>query len=724
MTETTNKQKTDVRKLGVDSDTHEDPLLDCLALLAKLEGRPVTRTTLSAGLPLVQNRLTVELFPRAANRAGLSVRVLRRALEDLSNLELPAILLLDSGAACVAVSVNKEEKSIKVLLPQSGMGEQEFSIDELNESYSGFTIFARPKFKSVQKRMDDFEALPDKDWFWGTLASSWRIYRDALVASLLINIFALASPFFILNVYDRVVPNQAFETLWVLAIGMGIIYLFDLLIRTLRAYFIDIAGKKAELRLSAMLFEKVMGLKMESRPKSVGAFSKNLQEFDSVRDFITSFSVTALIDLPFALLGMLAIWYLAGPMVWVHILSILILAAFAFFIQKPLKKAVEKTYQASALKSSTVIEGLSGIEEIKTLGAEGQIQNAMEESVGYIAKWNTISRLFTSSVAHVSALVQNLSVVAVVIIGVYMIANGNLTQGGLIACVILSRRVTGPMTQVLNLTTRYHRARTALEKLNSIMQMPEERPPGRSFLHRAAIRGEIDFKNVTFSYPGQLGTAMKNVSFHIEAGERVGIIGQTGSGKSTLGKLLLSLYEPNTGTIAVDDTDIRQIDPAELRRFIGYVPQDISLFRGSVRDNIIFGTHDVTDDAVLFAADVTGVSDFIKDTAMGFDLQVGERGKQLSGGQRQSVALARAILLDPPLLVFDEPSSAMDNTTESKLINRLDKIIEGKTLLVISHRASVLALVDRVIVMHQGAVVADGPKAQVIEALKSGKLVS
>lgn len=722
MTETTNKQKPDIRKLGIDSDTNDDPLLDCLAILAKLEGHPVSRATLRAGLPLVGNRLTVQLYPRAANRAGLSARVLRRSLEDLTNLELPAILLLASGGACIAVSVDAEKKLIKVLLPQSGMGEQEFSFDEIAEYYSGFTIFSRPKFLSKQKTMGDVEELPNKDWFWGTLASSWRIYRDALVASLLINIFALMSPFFILNVYDRVVPNQAFETLWVLAIGMGIIYLFDLLIRTLRAYFIDVAGKKAELRLSAMLFEKVMGLKMESKPTSVGAFSKNLQEFDSVRDFITSFSVTALIDLPFALLGMLAIWYLAGSMVWVHILSILILVLFAAFVHKPLKRAVEKTYQASARKNSTVVEGLAGLEEIKTLGAEGQIQSAMEESVGYIAKWNTISRLFTSSVSHISVLVQNISLVSVVIIGVYMIANGDLSQGGLIACVILSRRVTGPMTQVVNLATRYHRARTALEKLNSIMEMPVERPHGRSFLHRASIKGAIDFKNVTFRYPGQLGVALKNISFHIDSGERVGIIGKTGSGKSTLGKLLLSLYEPNTGTILVDDTDIRQIDPAELRRFIGYVPQDISLFSGSVRDNIIFGTHDVTDDAVLFAADIAGVSDFIKATAMGFDLQVGERGKQLSGGQRQSVAIARAILLDPPLLMFDEPSSAMDNATESMLINRLNKTIEGKTIIAISHRASVLALVDRVIVLHEGTIVADGPKAQVIEALKSGKL--
>ncbi len=722
MTETSNKQKANNWKLGADTDTSGDPLLDCLELLAKLEGRPTTRTTMRAGLPLVDNRLTVELFPRAANRAGLSTRVLRRSLTNLSNMELPAVLLLKSGQACVAVSVNTTEMSVKLLLPQSGMGEQEFSLDELDELYSGYAIFARPKFHPEQQTLSDIDAQPDKDWFWGTLASSWRIYRDALVASLLINIFALMSPFFILNVYDRVVPNQAFETLWVLAIGMSIIYLFDLVIRGLRAYFIDVAGKKAELRLSSMLFEKVMGLRMEVRPKSVGAFSKNLQEFDSVRDFITSFSVTALIDMPFALLGLAAIWYLAGSMVWVLIVAILILLIFAAFIQIPLKRAVENTYQASAKKSATVIESLSGIEAIKALGAESQIQRSVEESVGYIAKWSTISRAFSSSVSHVSVLVQNMSLVAVVVVGVYMIADGDLTQGGLIACVILSRRVVGPMVKVVSLTTHYHRAKTALIRLNSIMEMPEERPQGKAFLHRASIKGEVDLKNVTFSYPNQLSKALRNVSIHINPGERVGIVGQTGSGKTTLGKLILGLYEPKEGMIGIDGTDIRQIDPAELRKFIGYVPQDITLFRGSVRDNITFGTHDVSDDEVLFASEISGVSDFIKDTAMGFDLQVGEQGKQLSGGQRQSVAIARAILLDPPMIVLDEPSNSMDNKTEARLISGLVDVMQGKTIILITHRASALVLVDRLIVMDKGVAIADGPKEQVIEALKSGKL--
>jgi ATP-binding cassette subfamily C protein LapB len=313
--------------------------------------------------------------------------------------------------------------------------------------------------------------------------------------------------------------------------------------------------------------------------------------------------------------------------------------------------------------------------------------------------------------------VQNVSLVAVVIVGVYLIANGDLTQGGLIACVILSRRVTGPLSKGVNLITQYHRARTALDNLNRIMQMPEERPKGKSFLHRGSIKGEVEFKNVSFSYPGQLGTALNNVSFHIKPGECVAIIGESGSGKSTLGKLLLGLYEPKLGMIAIDDTDIRQIDPAELRHFTGYMPQDVSLFRGSVRDNIIFGASDVTDDAILFAADVAGVTDFIKNTALGFDLQVGERGKSLSGGQRQCVAIARTVLLDPPMLVLDEPSNSMDAKTEARVFGKLHNVIQGKTTILISHRPSVINLADRLIVLHEGRLVADGPREKVLKEL-------
>jgi ATP-binding cassette subfamily C protein LapB len=708
--------------LGGEKDTHDDPLIDCLMQLAKLHGRSATRTGLSSGLPLVNNRLTVELFPRAADRAGLSSRILRRSLDRITNMQLPVVLLLKDRRACVLVSIHDAEQQLRILLPETGMGEKTITKQELEDVYTGYGIFVRPKFRMDRQSLGEISPISKRGWFWGTLFESWRIYRDVFIASFLINVFALVSPFYVLNIYDRVIPNAAFETLWVLSIGISVVYAFSLILRGLRGYFVDEAGNKANLKLSAILFQKVLGLRMEARPQSVGSFSRNLQEFESIRDFITSFSITALIDMPFVVLALLVIWYLGGIMVLVQIIAIVLLLSFAFFIQVPLQKSVESSFQASSQKNAILVEGLTGLETIKMLGAESQIQRAWEEAVSYIAKWSTRSRFLSSSVNHFSFFVQSMSVVGVVVLGVYMISRGELTQGGLIALVIVSRQAIAPMSQVVSLATRYHRARTALKTLNQIMELPVERPEGKTFLHRSQINGAIEVRNLTFSYPNQTVKVLNNISVKIKAGEKVGIIGPIGSGKTTLGKLLLGLYEPISGMVSMDGTDIRQIDPADLRHSIGYVSQDITLFRGTIRDNIIMGTHDVEDSTIVRAAELTGVNEFVKKHSMGFDMEVGELGRGLSGGQRQCVALARAMLLDPPVLVLDEPTSNMDNRTEVLLRENLTKVIKNKTLILITHRASLLEMVDRLLVIDNGTVVADGPKASVLEALKRGQL--
>jgi len=707
--------------LGEDSDRHDDPLLDCLMQLTKLHGRPASRTGLSSGLPLVHNRLTVELFSRAAARADLAARILKKPLVKIFYMQLPAVLLLNDRQACVLVE-NMSKDKLKILMPETGMGEKIISLEELEKIYSGYAIFVRPKFRMEKRSLDDLRPSAGKHWFWGTIFNSWRIYRDVLIASFLINVLGLASPFFVLIVYDRVIPNNAVETLWVLAIGIMVIYLFAVAMRALRGYFVDEAGKRADLQMSAMLLHKVMGLKLEVRPQSIGSFSKNLQEFEGIRDFVTSFSITSLIDLPFMALGLLVVWYIGGSIVWIFIAAIVLMMVYAVLIQAPLQRAVEKTFKASSQKNSILIEGLSGLETIKMLGAESQIQRAWEESVGYIAKWSSVSRLLSSSVNHFAFFVQSGVVVVAVIAGVYMISEGNLTQGGLIALVILSRQVIAPMGQVVSLATRFQRAKEALKTLNDIMALPVERPLGKSFLHRARFQGAIGVKNLTFSYPGQTIKVLNNITMEISAGEKVGIIGPVGSGKTTLGKLLLGLYEPISGMVTMDGTDIRQIDPAELRSFIGHVPQDLILFRGTVRDNITMGTHDVDDTTIMRAAELTGVDEFVKKHSLGFDMEVGELGRGLSGGQRQCVVLARAMLMDPPVLVLDEPTSNMDNRTEIRLKDNLSKVIKEKTLILITHRASLLEMVDRLIVIDNGVIVADGPKASVLEALKKGRV--
>ena len=708
--------------LREDSDRHDDPLLDCLMLLAKLHGRPATRAGLTAGLPLVHNHLTVELFSRSAERAGLSSRIMKRPLDNISQLQLPAVVLLHNREACILAEQLPEGDKLRILLPETGTGQKIVTRESLEKLYTGYAIFVRPKFRFDNDTHKDLRPDSTKRWFWGTLFSSWRIYRDVLLASLLINIFALASSFYILNVYDRVIPNSAFETLWVLSIGITIVYLFSVLMQGLRGYFVDEAGKKANLKISSLLLQKVLGLRLEARPQSIGSFSNNLREFESILEFITSFSITALIDMPFVVLGLFVIWYIGSYIVLYFIAAILLMLLYSAFVQAPLQRAVENTFTASAQKNAILVEGLAGLETVKMLGAETQIQRAWEEAVSYIAKWSARSRFLSSSVSQFSYFIQNLVVVALVIAGVYMISEGHLTQGGLIALVILSRQVIGPIAQVANLATRFHRAKEALNTLNDIMELPVERPAGKTFLHRARFQGSIGVKNLTFAYPGQTVNVLNNITLQIAAGEKVGIIGPIGSGKTTLGKLILGLFEPSSGMVTMDDIDIRQIDPAELRHYIGYVPQDIMLFRGTVRDNVIMGTNDVDDSSIMRSAEIAGVDEFIKKHPLGFDLEVGEFGRGLSGGQRQCVVMARALLLDPPVLVLDEPTSNMDSRTELRLKNNLTGITKGKTIILITHRASLLEMVDRIIVIDNGTIVADGPKASVFDALQRGHL--
>lgn len=707
--------------LGEDTDRLDDPLLDCLMVLAKLHGRPASRAGLTAGLPLVHNRLTVELFSRSAERAGLSSRIVKRPLDRITQLQLPAVVLLHNRAACILAEQSTEGDKFRILLPETGAGQKVVTRESLEKLYTGYAIFVRPKFR-FEKGAHKGLSPESTSWFWGTIFASWRIYRDVLLASLLINTFALASSFYILNVYDRVIPNSAFETLWVLSIGITVVYLFSVLMQALRGYFVDEAGKKANLKISSLLLQKVLGLRLEARPQSIGSFSNNLREFESILEFITSFSITALIDMPFVVLGLLVIWYIGGYIVLYFIAAILLMLIYSALIQAPLKRAVENTFTASAQKNAILVEGLAGLETVKMLGAETQIQRAWEEAVSYIATWSARSRFLSSSVSEFSYFIQNLVIVALVIAGVYSISEGQLTQGGLIALVILSRQVIAPIAQVANLATRFHRAKEAYKTLNDIMELPVERPTGKTFLHRSSFQGSIGVKNLTFAYPGQTLNVLNNISLQITAGEKVGIIGPIGSGKTTLGKLMLGLFEPSSGMVTMDDTDIRQIDPAELRHVIGYVPQDITLFRGTVRDNVTMGTNDVDDSSIMRSAEIAGVDEFIKKHPLGFDMEVGEFGRGLSGGQRQCVVMARALLLDPPVLVLDEPTSNMDSRTELRLKSNLTGIIKGKTTILITHRASLLEMVDRIIVIDNGTIVADGPKASVLDALQRGHL--
>ncbi len=700
---------------------HHDPLLDCLVELTRIHGRPSTRAALSAGLPLPKIGLTPSLFHRAAARAGFSSKVVRRPLEKIETVLLPAILLLENNEACLLMRWEDDGASAQVLFPDAAQGGVAISREALEARYAGIVIFARPHFRFDQRTPEVGEVV-QRHWFWSAFLDQMPVYRDVLMAAALINVLALAMPLFTMNVYDRVVPNFAVETLWMMAAGILLVLGVDYALRLLRGHFVDLAGARIDNKLSALIMERVLGMRMADKPASVGSFAANLRSFESVRDFIASATVTALIDWPFALLFLLVMAWISWPLVFVPMLGGIGMLIYSYVIQHKMHELSETTYRATALRNATLIESLTALETIKAHGAEGQMQAKWEKTAAFLARVSGELRLLSSSAMNGSATLQQFVNLATVVGGVYLIHAGMLTMGGLIACTMLSGRAMAPLAQLVALLMQYQNARLALKSLEETMKRPTERAGETAFIHRAEIRGEIEFRDVTFGYAADTEPALKNVSFKIRPGEHVVVLGRVGSGKTTLQKLMLGLYAPTSGAVYIDGVDLRQLDPADVRRNIGYVGQDTLLFYGSLRDNIAIGAPYADDQTVIEAAEMGGLAEFVNRHPQGFDMLIGERGESISGGQRQGVAMARAVLLDPPILLLDEPTSSMDFSSEEQLKERLRRFTEHKTMVIVTHRLSLLDLAHRIVVLDGGRVVADGPRDKVVEALQSGKV--
>ncbi len=705
-----------------------DSLLQCLVLFTQIYHKPYTAEALMAGLPtspfggalqLFNLKASKGLFARAASRAGLKSTLIHRDLKDISPLHLPMILLLENNHACILDSFSQDRKTCKIILPAQEAIEETVPFELLDQEYTGYSFLIKKPFV-----YDDEDSLTlnvkHKHWFWDTLKLSKNIYRDVIYTTVLVNLFVLATPLFTMSVYDRVIPNNATETLWVFAIGVLIVYVLDTFLKFTRAMLLESAGKKSDVIMSSIIFEKVLDLKMSSHPKSVGSFASNLKDFDSIRSFLTNATLTALVDFPFAILFLLLIGYIGGWIVVVPIVVMLAIGGYAFFIRNALRESIEETHKASAVKSSILIETLQNIETLKTLGVSGHMQWHWEEATGEIAQKSLKSRLISTSISTVTGFLTQLTTVLCVIVGVYLIGEHELTMGGLIAIVMMAGRTVAPMGQVAAMITNYSDAKSAYDAIDTIISQPTERPHGKKFITRPEIKGEIEFKNVDFAYDDSEYSALKNVSFTIKPGEKVAIIGRIGSGKSTIAKLILNLYQPSHGSILVDGIDINQIDPADLRKNISYVSQDIHLFKGNAKDNITYKNTRVTDEQMLRAAVVSGADEFIRKHPKGYEMPIGERGMGLSGGQRQSIGIARALLLDTSFVIMDEPTNAMDQLSENRLINNLKESMEDKTVIIITQKNTILSMVDRVIVMNEGQVYLDGPKDQVIAKLSGG----
>lgn len=714
-----------------DPHHHYDPLLECLVIFTKLHNRPISVEALIAGLPVKPGENGPELFSldspkglfsRVATRAGFASRLIHRDLSSLSRLLLPCILILKNGNACILESLDRKNKRAKVIFPDIGEGQEWLDLETLENEYLGYAFLLKREFeKSVKAN----KSLPkdDSHWFWGTMAKSKDLFASVLLSSVLINLFILATPMFTMNVYDKVVPNDAIETLWVLAAGIVTVYIFDTVLRFVRNYLLEVAGKKSDIIMSSIIFSQVLNLKMSQWPKSTGSFASQLRDFESIRNFFTASTIATLVDLPFSILFLLVIFYVGGPMIVVPLITISVLLIYSFILIKPLKESVEATYEANASKNAHLIETLQSIKTVKTLGASNYSQWVWEESTGTIAAKSMRARMLSSSVAVITNLLIQFNTVGLIVFGIYRIGDLELSLGGLIAVVMLSSRAVAPMGQIASLLTSFEQTKTSFRSLDDVMQMEVERPEGKNYVRRPEFEGAIDFKNVDFSYPDQDRKSLTEISLKIKPGEHVGIIGKVGSGKTTLLKMLVGLYQADSGAISIDNIDINQIDPADLRHNIGYLSQDIDLLRGTIRENIAYKDLHINDERLLRATEICGVDLFVNKLPHGFDTEVGENGGFLSGGQRQSIALGRSVLLNEPILILDEPTNSFDNTTESYVKKQLHTYSRERTLVLVTHKAPMLDLVERIIVMDDGRIVMDGPKQQVLDALKGSQNV-
>jgi len=730
------EKTTDSWPLEADRVAIHDPLVNCLQLVAGHFGRRTSVAALTAGLPLSKAGITPTLFARAAERADLNSFMVERSIDALAIApNLPCIMVLEGGQACILweVQTPKQENKTKVKskgtivhpdtkfivqFPETGDTRKAIPLHKLESIYTNYCFYVRPVAR-VDDRAGPAEIDNARNWFWSALWQNKNTYTEVIMAAIMINIFALGSSLFVMNVYDRVVPNNAIETLWVLASGVLVVYTFDFILKNLRAHFLDHAGRKADIVVSARLFEQMLGMTMEARPASAGVLASHMREFETLRDFFTSATMAALIDLPFIFFFIAIIALIGGPIAFVPLAAVPIVIGVGLFLQKPLQQAIKDSMMESALKNALLFETISGLETVKVQAAEGHTQRRWEELTDKSSRTSVKMRRVNAFALNFATFVQQLVSVFVVIVGVFLIKEAEISMGALIACVILSGRAMAPLAQIAGLLTRMHQSKESLRQLDEMMKKDVERPAGKHFIAMPSIKGKVEFRDVLFHYPNQSVPALNNLNFTLEPGEHVGVIGAVGSGKTTIERLLINLYQPESGSVQLDGTDVRQIDPGDLRRNIGAVQQSPQLFYGSVRENITMGHEMAPDRAVLRAAELAGVTEFLRESQAGLDTQVGERGEALSGGQRQAVAIARALLYDPPVLILDEPTASMDPASENRLRKRLHHVADGRTTILITHKGGMLSLVDKLILLDRGRLVAFGPKDEVISKLQA-----
>jgi ATP-binding cassette, subfamily C, bacterial LapB len=697
-----------------------DSLADALLFLAAYHGRALSREALLAGLPILDDRLSVALLTRAAQRAGLEVEPIKRKLPEIPSLVLPAMLIMRDGSTRILVANAEDPRNAGVIDPSVRPHKAPLPLGADATAYMDYAFLVRPA-SQANARVAAAGDLPPAHWFWSVVGRFWANYGHVAAAALIVNVLGLAAPLFTMNVYDRVIPNGAIPSLVALSIGMAIAIVFDFVLRTVRSRIIDLTGKKIDVVLAANIFEHVQAVKMAQRPTSVGILANQIRDFDSVREFFTSGAVVSITDLLFAFIFIAILFEIAGPLAWIPILMLPLMIVAGLTIQHPLSRAMRKLQAESAARHGVLIEALSSMETVRAIGAEARMQTAWERSVAATARSGEDVHFWASLALAVSSSAQQITNMLMLVVGVFLILDGKLSVGTLVASTMLAGRVLAPISSIASVITRATQTLISLKAIDRVMAFERERPVDRSYVARRITEGRVAFENVSFRYPASPETAIERVSFKIEPGERVGIIGRIGSGKTTLGRLMVGFYDPQEGRILVDGVDARQYDPADLRAGIGFVLQDTDLFFGKLRDNITLGRPASTDEEVLSAARLAGVESFIAGHPLGYDMPVAEGGRSLSGGQKQAIGLARVLIRRPKVVFFDEPTAHFDVRSEAEFLERLKGLArEQMTIIISTHRFSLLGYVDRLLLFEKGRLVADGPRDKVLALLQGG----
>ena len=696
-----------------------DPVLDCLTFLARRADRPSSPVLLRAGLALsATGTLPFHQVEPALEQVGMRGEpVSRRRFAGWRLQQLPAIVELADERAIVLL----EMKAGDALIYAPGAAEPMWvPASEIEPAFTGNAIVVEPDPTQERAGERPWDKIRRTHWFWSEV---WKVRKEfwpILLAALIVNLLALAVPLFTMNVYDRVIPNKAVPTLWVLAIGVFLALGLDFLLRLARSQLIDEIGRRLDAKYSQKLFEKVMNLPMADRQGSTGAFAKRVSEYEGVRDFFASTSVVLIVDIAFLAIFLVLIAVIAGWLVFVPIVGIAAMLSLGVVLQKRMAGAALDAQADSSLQHSVLVESISAIETLKSARAEGQMLGRWRRYSAMSAATQEKLRRLTSVAVNMASICQQAISVGLVVGGFYLFNNGDITMGAIIAIVMLAGRAMAPIGQFAFLLTRGKQSMTTLDSLQRMMEANDERQVAARSIVPEIRAGHLDLNNTSFRYPGASVDSLSAINLKVNPGERIAIIGRVASGKSTLGRLMCGLYAPTDGEMLVDGLDSRQYHPHQLRESFRFVGQDAELFSGTVRDNLMLGAARADDQQLIDAVVRSGADIFLSRDAAGFDRPVGERGALLSGGQRSLLVLARALVSPSKLLFLDEPTGAMDTQTELYFIEKLKTALaKDQTLLVSTHRHNMLSICDRLIVIDAGRIIADGPRDEVLGKLQA-----